>query len=187
MPNNKNNVSYGKPKIGGSIYAAKIGTVLPTDAKTTLNEGFKQLGYVSEDGVSNGRSIETEKVKAWGGDNVITTQTGNDDTFKFKLIESLNVDVLKTIYGEENVEGELETGITVKVNSKETGAASWIIDMVLKGGVAKRIVIPSAAITSMEEIVYKDNSAIGYGITLTADPDKDGNTHMEYIVKGEQK
>ena len=183
MANNTAYVSTGKPKVTGAIYRAPAGTALPTDAKTALNEAFKHLGYISEDGVVNSNNPESDSVKAWGGDTVLSFLSGKEDTFNFTLIEAMSLDALKTVYGDSNVTGALATGITVQANSKELPECAWAIDMVLKGGILKRIVIPSGKVTDIGEINYTDTDAIGYDITVTAMPDANGNTHYEYITE----
>lgn len=178
------NVSVGKPKIAGAVYCAPKGSTLPTDATTALDAAFKALGYVSEDGVTNTNSPETETIKAWGGDVVLTTLTGKADQFKLTLIESLNTDVLKAVYGSSNVSGSTAAGLSVRANSTMPAASAWVIEMILTGNIAKRIVIPEAQIAEIGDIVYKDSEAIGYELTLNALPCADlngGDTHIEYI------
>ena len=177
------NVTYGKPRVAGAIYSAPVGTPLPTDAVTDLDKAFKSLGYVSEDGLTNEDTIESNEIKAWGGDTVLVVQTNKTDKFSYKLIESINLDVLKEVYGPDNVIGTLETGITVKSNAMDLPEKSLVIEMVLKGGILKRIVVPQVKISEKGEITYVDNETTGFDLTVQALPDLEGNTHYEYIQK----
>lgn len=180
---NTSYVSAAKPKIAGGIYRAPIGTTLPTDAVTELDKAFENLGYVSDDGITNGTDKDTDTEKAWGGATVNEIDNGDTDTFQYKLLETLNVAAMKDAFGDDNVAGTLETGITVKKNSKEKTFHSYVIDMILKGGVLKRVVIPKARMTDIDDIVYATSESTGYNLTITAEEDEDENTHYEYLKK----
>ncbi|MDD7221856.1 MAG: phage tail protein, partial [Eubacteriales bacterium] len=74
--------------------------------------------------------------------------------------------------------------LTVKAGPGDTEESTYVVDMILKGGALKRIVIPDAALTALGDIVYKDGEPVGYEVTLTAYPDESGMTHYEYIKGG---
>lgn len=181
MGNTVGNVSAAAPKIAGAIFRGDVGTKLPTDAVSELDSAMKCLGFISEDGVTNSNSPSSSDVKAWGNDTVLTTQTERPDTFKFKLIESKNTEVLKTVYGDSNVKGDLSTGIEVKVTTEDLEEKSYVIDMILRDKTAKRMVIPRGKIISVADITYKGSDVIGYEVTVKASRDAAGASHYEYL------
>lgn len=179
----KANVSTAKPKIGGAVYMAPAGTSVPTDASTALATGFISLGYISEDGLQNSNGPESSEVKAWGGDVVIKEATGRNDEFNFTLLEVMDPNVLKLVYGEDNVSGTLATGIAVEVGNHDLEQHAFVVEMIGKGGALHRICIPDAKVTAVGDVSYTDSNASGYAVTISADADTDGNTHYEYWKK----
>lgn len=184
MANNSKNVATGKANVSGAIYKAPLtsGLVIPTDPTTPLTSDFIPLGYVSEDGLTNGRSSESEDFKDWNGNIIYSSLTSQEDTFKFKLVEVLNEDVLKTIYGDSNVTTDSDGNIAIAVKADELPLCAWVIETMLNGR-AKRIVIPSAKVSEVGDVVYKANELMGFDTTLKSTPDSSGNTHYEYIAK----
>ena len=177
---NASNVTYGKPKKAGAIFTAPVGATLPTSVTDAKDPAFKGVGFISEDGVTNSNSAESTDIKAWGGDIVMSPQEGKEDKFHFVMIEALGKTPKEVVYGTSNVTGDINSGITVKANNSAPEERSWIIDINMRNGVITRIVIPKASVAELGDIVYKDNEAVGYEVTISAYPDADGNTHYEY-------
>lgn len=170
--------SAAKPGVGGGIWTAPEGTTLPTDASTALNSAFVSLGYVSEDGVKRSISRDSNVVHAWGGDPVAVLSNKKTETFKYKLIEPNNVDVLGLVFGAAS--GNLTDGITVQSQADISTPRAYVISTLLADSVHQRIVIPSGVITDIGEISYVDNDVIGFELTITAIADSSGNTAYEY-------
>ena len=181
MANTATNVSTGKPNISGAVYVAPMTATLPTDATTALDAAFVCLGYVSEDGLENNNELDVSEIKAWGGNIVYRSLNGLDDTFSLSLIESENVDVLMNVYGDANVTVDANDNVTINIVAEDPQEKIWVFELAMRGGRAKRIVIPDGAVTARETITYNDSDAVAYGITVSAYPDSTGKTHVEYL------
>lgn len=185
MANNASNVTFGKPKVGGGIWRAPLGTTLPTDAVTALDAAFVNLGYIADTGVVNNNSPTVETIRAWGGDVVATPQTEKTDTYAFGFLEYLKKEVQETVHGKSNVSGDLDTGMSIRKNSTALDEYVYVIEQVLRGGVLSRTVIPDGAITEIGEVSYVDNDVAQYPVTITAmaSDQIDGDTAREYLKK----
>lgn len=177
--NTASNVAVGKPKITGAVYVGATSLTAPTTADEALASGFACLGYVSSDGLVISEKPTAEDIKAWGGDVVDTAVTEAGVTAKFTMIETLNPEVQKVVHSDANVSGALATGLTAISNMKEKDTKIFVFDTILRGAI-RRIVIPRGKVSEVEDVTYKDDSAVGHGVTLKALADSAGNYKYEY-------
>ena len=175
------NVTAGKPRTNGAVFAAPAGSTVPTDAVSALDNAFKDLGFLSEDGLTRGRSLSSTTIKEWGGLPVLITDDEDITTFKFKLIEYLNPEVQKMINGDANVTGTLATGLSIQPGDMQEH--SFVFWQKMRGGVSHRIVVPRGKVTELGDVVYKSNEAVAYDVTITALLDDNGKPYYEYGKK----
>lgn len=180
MPNDVSSVAVGKPKVGGAVFIAPIGSTLPTDASTPLDEAFECLGYISEDGVVVTEERDSETIPAWGGDTVATVQTSYTETFAFTPIE-VNPAVAAAEYGDDNV--EVTAGkMTITHNSAELPEKVLVIETVPNSKTVDRFVVPRAKLTEKGDLTMTDSEPMGRECVFTALPDGSGNTAYEYMT-----
>lgn len=182
--NNAANVAVGKPQVTGGVWVAPYNpdapAYIPTDATTALTSAWTNTGYISEDGLTNSQEADTESFNAWGGDEVYIGQTSRSETFTLAFIET-NDTVLKTIYGNDNVTGNIDEALTVLHNSEETPYQSFCFEILIRGTHVKRLVVPYGRVTDIGDITYTDSDLIAYEITINALP-YEGNTVYEYVA-----
>lgn len=151
------------PADGAAVYAAPLGTTLPTTATAALDNAFVDLGWVSEDGVTNSISRETTKHRAWGGEVVKVTQDNYTETVTLTLLES-SAEVLGVVYGHDNVTESGDT-ITVEHSRLMLERQSFVIDFI-DGEKAGRIVVREGQVTELGDVVYVHRDLTRYEVTV---------------------
>ena len=182
-PNNAENVSFGKPKATGALFYAPKGTTVPTNATTELPEAFRNVGFISEDGLVNATETDTETVNDWSGQEVLSGQTSFAEMFTYNMLE-VNANSMRHYYGEDNVELDGEGNITaIHVKPAELEEVVFVAEVVLTGGRIKRVVVPRGKFVDRSgEISYVNSEAVTYPVQLKAYPIADTSTHSEYFA-----
>jgi len=192
MASNANHVYAAEPLTTGSLLVAPLGTSAPTDAVSALTGPWVDLGYIGEDGFTETIDRSIEKKKAFGGDTVKILQTDYAHTFSFTLLESLNANVLKAVYGEDNVtvtpaNGSHGVQIKVNKNARKLKKMSWVIDTTdTELDAFYRNYIPIGQITSVGDVTIVHTDTIMYEVELEAFPNADGNYVITFTDDGQK-
>lgn len=105
MAVNVKNAYVGRPPIdGGVFFRAPIGTTLPKDALAVLDPAFKDHGAVGENGVAVNQTRSNTDIKMFGGEDFVTVQDTYAEEIVLSLLEDDNDAVIKTSFGDANVE-----------------------------------------------------------------------------------
>jgi hypothetical protein len=151
--------------VTGGLSYAPAGTTIPTTVDGVLAAGFEDVGYISEDGVTQTIGETTNIIRAWGGDNVREVQTEHDYNLTTTLIETTEHSLF--LYY-----GDFDAG-AVEVKAGTVVRGPFVLD-VLDGDKKIRIVIPDGQARPNGDVVYQTSEAIGYPLRITCYPDVTG-------------
>ena len=169
---NRDYVVVGAPDVnatGGLLLGdvQKNSTNFPKDASSELPAGLnaKPAGFIGEDGLTKTVDRSTEKIKDWNKDTVIVLETDHSVVVKFTFLEAANANVLRAVYGADNVTIE-GRNITVADAAGELPHFSFVGE--LNGGEGKkgRVFVPDAQVTSVGDITFQKDDVIKYEVEI---------------------
>jgi hypothetical protein len=149
--------------VTGGVFVSLDGSgTVPTDATTSIPGSFDELGYLSEDGVTQTINADTSNIQAWqNADIVRKVQTSHDVTYKFTALE-LNPTSLEAYFGNYNA------GV-VEITSDPLPTVPWVVD-VFDGDELIRLAIPAGQVTERGDVQFVNNQAVTLPLTITAYP-----------------
>lgn len=174
--------------VTGALRVAPIGTTQPT-AMEAWPAGYLDLGYISDDGIVEGRDEDRQEFISWqSGSPVRTEITKSVVTFQATLWES-NWNTISLYYkvGPTDVvtSGTAPNQVLVidEKGKPKRDLRSFGID-VIDGVYARRILAPYAEVTERGNITYKSDTLIGYEVTITCYQGPDGISVRRMFKEG---
>lgn len=167
---------------GGVLFAAPAGTPLPTNATDKLDDAFKNVADLNEDGITRSTDVTTTDINNMSGEKAASFIASYEETFQFVMLET-NVATLSARYGKDRVTSSGDDVISFTTGMPKNEHVSIIADLLLSGMSKKqRIVIPDAVLTDTGDLQYHSGDAITYDVTFSTFPDKQGNNSYNYFA-----
>lgn len=152
--------------VSGMIAYATVGSAVPTNATSSLDAAYLDVGYISSDGVEEARERSTSNVVAWQHADVVrTVVTESSITVAFTMIETNRASV-ELYYGAPVA----DDGSVEIVPSRTGGRKATVIDYI-DGDKFVRMFLPQSEVTEVGSSTLASADAVGYNVTLTGYPD----------------
>lgn len=154
--------------LSGALYFGATTTTAPTTATSALAAGFRLFGYLTEDGVTESYSDDTEEVKGWpSGDIIRVLQTGTTATLAFDMAQT-NKNALELFF-KGSVVTDGGSGYKIDVAGGVSVRYSFVAD-IIDDSKHTRLYVPSAEVTERGEVVHTFTGITSYPTTITAYP-----------------
>lgn len=156
------NIEDVRVGVDGIISTGAFGTAAaPTSATSVLGAGWVDLGYASEDGVTETTEQSTTVLRAWQKAKKVRTLI-EEGTVRYQLtLIQTNKDTVAFYYG-----GTVDTDGAIVVDpSKERPVIAFNLD-VIDGDDIIRAYAPESQVVEVGDQVYANGEPIGYEVTV---------------------
>ena len=161
-----NDVKLGIGDVSGMFYHAPYGTALPSTADATLASAWKEVGYVSQDGLSVSINASTESIKDWANRIVRVVVTDSEETAQVAVITT-SEETLATVLGDDNVSAAGGT-ITADLTLATLPPAEAFLFRMKDGDDMIIVGTSKGQVTALENISFQPGGAIAWTPTITA-------------------
>src|SRR5215210_883604 len=152
-----------------AVFVAPKGSTGPTGLAAPAAP-FVEVGWISEDGVTQSRSQDATSFRAWQGAQVVKRKiTSTEDTFSFQALEE-NAVVHGLIYRGQVPTVAAGVATTTITNQSVVDDRAWVIDLI-DSTVTKRFVVPSGSHELTGDIAYTNGDLTVYEFTVTVQGD----------------
>ena len=172
MPSIAANVLVGTT---GAVYIAPLGTVAPTTSLAVYIAAWKELGYLSEDGIVEEPAMDVEEIKVWqSGAIVRRVITGSGLQWTFTCVET-RLDVITNFYpgpptpplSGHRSNRSLTSSCRSSSGSRWRSTSSTVPTI-------QRTIVPEPSSPDAVKVSMVNGSAHGYTFTMSAQPDSAG-------------
>lgn len=156
--------------VTGAAYTAPTTLVAPTSATSVLAAAAKDLGYISDGGITETRDRSTNQVRAWQNSALVREPvTESSITYNFMLIET-KAETISEYYGTT-----VAADGSIKIDPGKTGGRKSYVFDIIDGDDIIRIYVPNGEVTAVGDQTYVNGEPIGYELTVTGYAITDGD------------
>jgi len=149
--------------ISGAVCFAPVGTPAPKNATDPLPDIWRDVGYLSEDGIEEERTRSLNETTAWQNADVVRVSvTSASFTTVFTMIET-NRNSLELYYGRP-----VQPDGSIVIDPGETGPRRAMIFDYVDGDNFCRLHMPEAQVTEVDTQTVNSADPVGYTNTITA-------------------
>lgn len=165
-------VNMGIGSETGMAYHAPAGTALPAYPGAELDAAWKEIGAVSEDGISYGMNHSFDTLRNWAKQIERLMAADGDATVTAPFIDTTE-STLKTLFGADNVtvtDATAEHGklISVEIGPDTQTDAEAFLFLMKDGDDMIMIGTPRGFITEVGDIDFAPNDAITWEATISS-------------------
>jgi hypothetical protein len=154
---------------------AGVTATAPTDASTPLHANFKQVGALTEDGVTESSSQDVTDVFIWQNAALGRRIRGQfTRTYSFAAAET-NL-VVAGIHWAGSTITQTAEGLSIAEKPPAADVRQWVLHGI-DGTRAQRVYLPRAEVTERGDVVWSSGAITVYEWVLTAYVDDAGFTH----------
>lgn len=165
-------VKLGTGLSTGMFYHAPAGTALPTYPGEALGAAWKEVGDVTQDGITLTTDKSTELLRNWANVVKRVVLTEHSETIQSPIMDTTE-EVLKTVVGEENVTAvAAATGhgplTKVKLSSANLPPEEAFLWLMKDGDAMIAIGCTRGQVSAMDDVSFVPGAAINWTPTITA-------------------